>query len=184
MARKTQRDWFEAGINILIEMGAASLKIEVLTTQLGVTKGSFYHHFKDYQDYKEKLLNFIEEQGTLLVIDQLEDYGSPTEKLRQLMETTLSYSPQLEIALRGWASQDDQVRDFQQRIDQQRLNYLKDIYFEMTRNETQALTLAQMLMTIYIGSQQILPPLSKPQLEQVYLEIERLFRDLSESVKT
>ena len=87
-------------------------------------------------------------------------------------------APQLEIALRGWASQDDQVRNFQQRIDQQRLNYLKDIYFEMTHNEAQALTLAQMLMTIYIGSQQIFPPLSKPQLEQVYLEFERLFRDL------
>lgn len=178
MTRKTQTDWFEAGVATLIERGASGLKIEQLTARLGVTKGSFYHHFKNQGDFKQQLLTFIEEQGTVLVIDQLETYQSPSEKLDQLMETTLSYPPELEIALRTWALQDEQLQGFQQRVDQQRLQYLQAVLEQIVSNPARALSLAQLLMTVYIGSQQIRPPLQKGELEQLYSEIKQLYAAL------
>jgi AcrR family transcriptional regulator len=38
--------------SLLEESGAEALKVESLTNRLGVTKGSFYLHFANYQDFK------------------------------------------------------------------------------------------------------------------------------------
>nr|WP_111325931.1 TetR family transcriptional regulator [Thermosporothrix hazakensis] len=35
------------------------MTLEALTNQLEVSKGSFYHHFQHFQDYKEQLLSFM-----------------------------------------------------------------------------------------------------------------------------
>jgi AcrR family transcriptional regulator len=49
MTVTTSRDWLEEGMAILEDLGAEALTIETLTNRLGVTKGSFYHHFTSYQ---------------------------------------------------------------------------------------------------------------------------------------
>ncbi|HNI73941.1 MAG TPA: TetR family transcriptional regulator, partial [Accumulibacter sp.] len=43
-------EWVEAAIDLLAEQGVAGMRIEVLAKTFGVTKGSFYWHFKDRQD--------------------------------------------------------------------------------------------------------------------------------------
>jgi AcrR family transcriptional regulator len=175
MAPKRKRDWFEEGLRILAEQGAKDLTIELLTARLGVTKGSFYHHFENYQDFKQKLLDFYEHEGTLEVIKLTEQANTPLEKFEQLMTVTVSYPPELEIAFRAWALQDDLVRTFQERIDSQRLGYLQEIAYALTNDETQALLMAQLIYTIYIGSQHIVPPIQGEGLEQLYQEFNRLY---------
>ena len=45
-------DWIQAGFSILAEDGLEALKIDRLCARLGVTKGSFYWHFKDMASYR------------------------------------------------------------------------------------------------------------------------------------
>jgi len=49
--RLTRKDWILAGQDMLRAEGIAGLKLASLTGRLGVSTGSFYHHFADFEDY-------------------------------------------------------------------------------------------------------------------------------------
>ncbi len=167
MALITRRRWLEEGLALLEEAGAEALTIEALTSRLGVTKGSFYHHFKNYQDFKESLLVFWEEEGTLRTIQLAEKEASPPAKLARVMQATLKPS-RLDVALRAWALQDGLVRDHQQRIDQQRLAYLEKLVYANTADRPYAQLLARVFYCIYVGSQHIIPPIQGEDLRPLY----------------
>ena len=62
----------------LLHRGADGVRVEVLARELGVTKGSFYWHFRDRADLLEALLVEWEEETGLL-----------TDALRQAMRGSL-----------------------------------------------------------------------------------------------
>jgi AcrR family transcriptional regulator len=167
MALLTRRKWLEEGLALLEEAGAEALSIESLTNRLGVTKGSFYHHFANYQDFKQGLLEFWEEEGTLRIIHWAEQEASPPDKLARVMQASL-HPPRLDVALRAWALQDDQVRVHQQRIDQRRLAYLEAVVFATRADHKFAKLLARLLYSLYVGSQHIIPPIEGEDLGAVY----------------
>ena len=169
MTRKTARDWLEEGLTILAESGATQLTIDTLVARLDITKGSFYHHFASYQAFKEALLDYFEAKYTLQVIAVTEQAQPPAEKITVLLERTLLGAPsRLEVAMRAWALQDAMVRAYQERIDKARIIYLHQLCSVLTGNDRQALAMARMLYTIYVGSQQIIPPLHGEGLRQLY----------------
>ena len=86
MARKSKRDWFITAIYLLAEGGPAAITIDALCQRLEVTKGSFYHHFKNYDDFKLSFLNYYEEAGTLNIIERLTERPSATEKIYGLLD--------------------------------------------------------------------------------------------------
>ena len=125
--RRSQRDWLLTGLGLLAsEGGVRYLTIERLCARLGVTKGSFYHHFADVNGYKTHLLRFVEEEGTLEIITQVEVEATPRLKLDRLLDVTLRDIAPLEVAFRASALQDAEVSAVQQRIDTGRLGYLDD----------------------------------------------------------
>ena len=179
MALLTRRRWLEEGLALLEEAGAEALTIESLTNRLGVTKGSFYHHFTNYQDFKERLLEFWEEEGTLRIIHWAEQEASPPEKLARVMQASLHPS-RLDVALRAWALQDEQVRAYQQRIDQQRLAYLEALAFANRADRLYAQQVARVLYSIYIGSQHMIPPIQGENLSALYQFVQQWFEKESQ----
>jgi TetR/AcrR family transcriptional repressor of nem operon len=51
MTHSTKQHLIEAGLRMLLERGYNGLGIEALLTATGVPKGSFYHHFRDKEDF-------------------------------------------------------------------------------------------------------------------------------------
>ncbi|MBV7336151.1 TetR/AcrR family transcriptional regulator [Chloroflexi bacterium TSY] len=176
MVRKTKQDWLEEGVKILAKQGAPALKIDRLTTQMKVTKGSFYHHFKNVQEYKIALLEWIERQGTLRIIELTEQAGSPIEKFNHLLHITTDEPLGLEVAIRAWALQDTVARDYQQRIDEQRLVYVERLFLEMGSESAQAHQIAQMIYAMYIGCTHMLPPIEGTPMIQLFEEFRRAFQ--------
>jgi AcrR family transcriptional regulator len=174
MALLTRRRWLEAGLTLLEEAGAEALTIESLTSRLGVTKGSFYHHFTNYQDFKERLLGFWEEEGTLRIIQWAEQEASPPDKLARVLQASLHPS-RLDVALRAWALQDETVRAHQQRIDQQRLAYLEELTRASTDDRLYARQLARAFYCLYVGSQHIIPPIQSEDLSALYQLVQGWF---------
>ncbi len=174
MRPTTKRRWLEEGFAILEEVGAEALTIETLTNRLGVTKGSFYHHFTNYQDFKESLLIFFAEERTLQIIRVAEKATSAQEKMDRVLQATLKPS-RLEVAIRAWALQDSLIRNHQQRIDQQRLAYLEELAYAQIGDRRQATQMARLFYSIYVGSQHIIPPIQGADLASLYLQAQQLF---------
>lgn len=51
MTHSTKQHLIEAGLRMLLERGYNGLGIEALLSATGIPKGSFYHHFKDKEDF-------------------------------------------------------------------------------------------------------------------------------------
>jgi AcrR family transcriptional regulator len=170
MTRTTQQDWLEAGLRILRAEGASHLTIEKLTTALQLSKGSFYHHFQGWADYKTALLRFFEQQDTLGVIRLVDQELSPAAKLNRLFSIVTSDPLELEAALRAWALQDPEVHAMQVRIDTQRIAYTQSLYAELLNDPARAEILGTLAYAVLVGSTQIQPPLSLGVLRQMYRE--------------
>jgi len=157
--------WFEQGFKILKTSGAADLTIENLTKKLHKTKGSFYHHFKNRDDYFKKLLEFWEERQTFDIIKikkQEKTFSSINETLLGLSKKNMD--PDIEVAIRAWALRDPLARTFQERIDNQRMGFLRSMFSLMTDDPEQVEMISLIRYCFYIGSHQIIPAIN----EQAY----------------
>ena len=56
MTRKTKYDWMTVTMEVLVTQGVDGITIDALTKRLGVTKGSFYHHFSDMPTFRQEIL--------------------------------------------------------------------------------------------------------------------------------
>lgn len=172
MAQLTKQDWLQAGLKVLATNGAPGLTIEALTQHLQVTKGSFYHHFDGFGDFKTSLLTYFEEVGTLDIIEMTEKTTAPEARLRRLLEIIVQHTPpagsRVEVAVRAWALQDEAAAAVQARIDAQRIAYVQSLCQPILGNRDQALLMAQMLYALLVGSEQIQPPLSREQLQALF----------------
>jgi AcrR family transcriptional regulator len=175
MARKSKGDWLKEALMLLAEAGVQELTIDLLTERLGVTKGSFYHHFGSFGGFKKALLDYFEMEGTLRIIHLTAQEVTPQEKLQSLLDISATFPTGVEVAVRAWALQDAMVRDYQQRIDLRRIDYLRALFFDLTGDEALALKRAQLLYVIYVGSQQVLPPIHGEDLIRHCDELSKVF---------
>ncbi len=174
-ARTTRHDWLDMGLHLLSEVGAAGLTIDALTVALGVTKGSFYHHFGAFQDYKAALLDHFEREGTVKIIAQLEQADSDMAKLHLLLDAVAAGPWRTEAAVRAWALQDVEVRACQERLDARRRQYFRVLCASLTGDEERAPVMANMLYALYVGCLQMVPPIEGETRRKVFNESLRLF---------
>ncbi len=173
MARKSKRDWLDAGLQVLTELGTEHLTIETLTQRMGVTKGSFYHHFSNYDAFVEALLTYWETEGALNIIAALEQHPTTREKLNRLLDITTAGRYTEEIVLRAWALRNARVKEVMTRIDRQRIDYLISLCRALIPDVERADHAAHLFYLTYVGGQQIglLPS-----------EIQRLYRVIQQQL--
>ena len=162
MKKLTKEAWFEQGFTILKAGGAADLTIENLTRKLHITKGSFYHHFKSRDDYFEKLLLFWEEKQTFDILEisrQKKTFKEINATLLRLSKENMD--PEIEVAVRAWALRDPLARTFQERIDSQRMGFLRSMFSLMTDDPALVEMISLIRYCLYIGSHQLIPPMDE-----------------------
>ncbi|WP_203236806.1 TetR/AcrR family transcriptional regulator [Nocardia panacis] len=167
----SRRDWLDAGLEILCDLGAPGLTIDQLTGRLGLSKGSFYHHFQGIGEFKTALLAHFEAERTTRYIDLVaaEPDLPAAAKLRRTLEVILTdgNSPDVEVAVRAWALQDPQARAVQERVDRTRIDYVGALCREMTGSAAESEEIARMLYVVIVGSRQIVPPVDIPELRRM-----------------
>lgn len=172
--RTTVTAWLEAGLGILIDAGADHLTIENLCQKLGVTKGSFYHHFKNRQHYHAALLGHWETTCTQDLISKSHHGGNPVERLRLLTQHSMALPKDLEIAMRAWALRDPQARATQEKVDRLRLRHLAELYGAIQPDDDRGRALAMTAYACFVGSQQILPRLNEQDLKAIFEQLWRI----------
>ena len=169
-------EWLDLGLVVVAAAGAGGLRVDRLAGELGVTKGSFYHHFVDLADYRRALLGHFEERCTTRHIRANETLGdlAPRERLLALADTVLADERThrgLEVGVRVWATQDDDARDTLERVDSRRLAYLEELALALVDDAERAVDLAGAIYYLLIGSQHAVPPGSTAQLRRLWQDL-------------
>ena len=119
-------DWIRAAARRLAQGGAAAVAVEVLARDLGVTKGSFYWHFRDRPALLAALVDHWEGQASAPLIARLRTIaGGPRARLQALMATVAAEGGgSLDPAMRAWAMTDEEARAALERVDEARLAFI------------------------------------------------------------
>ncbi len=118
--------WIKGAIAILAEHGVERLRVEVLATRLGVTKGSFYWHFKDRRDLQDAVLDLWKDGRIRDIRKQTQ--AQPGGEAAALLHTIEVYASArnrkgiaIEGAVRDWARRDPQAAAVVEEVDAERL---------------------------------------------------------------
>jgi AcrR family transcriptional regulator len=148
-------DWIKAGFVQLAREGIESVRIEVLARDLGVSKGSFYWHFRDRDDLLMQMLHRWEtSEAEWLSAEESGSAGPPNAAIRWARFLERSIEPDRireEIAVRAWARKDERVAlrlaAIERRITQVIASVLADIGFSAEF----AQSWSEMVMLVYLG---------------------------------
>jgi AcrR family transcriptional regulator len=171
--------WFTQGFKILRAKGAGGLTIENLTRSLKKTKGSFYHHFKNREDYSRQLLEQWEKSQAIEIIRYSEQEKTPeaiNETLVTLSEKSMD--PKAEVAIRAWALRDPLARQFQERIDTRRVDFLRSLFSLMTADKDKVELFSMIRYCFYIGSHQIIPAMDENSYKQHLTTLMEMFKNM------
>ncbi len=185
MTRLSAEDWIEAGLQVLREDGAAALTIDHLTRRLGVTKGSFYHHFPSRDRYVRSLLGHWERTLTLELIAASRAGLDVAERERLLTRMAAElFEPALETAIRAWALRDPLVMEFQQRVDEERIAYLEELFRLRAGDGALARDLALIRYAFSVGAQQLRPGLDPTEYSRLFARLQERLVALAEQHAT
>jgi len=106
--RLTRQDWIDAALTQLTLAGIGSVRIEQLATSLGVTRGSFYHHFTAREDLLQAMLEYWAQRWTYEVRDQIAalDLEPATTLLALMKAIRKNRAAEFDAPFRAWALHD------------------------------------------------------------------------------
>jgi AcrR family transcriptional regulator len=150
--RKNRQSWLDAGLQTLASEGPQGLRIMPVAARLGVTKGSFYWHFKGLEEYQAALLEEWEQCHTQAAIDCVEKIdGDAATKLRIWITGSTTADFSLARAIRTWSLTDERVREVQKRVDEKRIDYLGKLLRGIGWSKGDAAMLGQWTYWAWIG---------------------------------
>ncbi|MEJ3653368.1 TetR/AcrR family transcriptional regulator [Actinomycetes bacterium KLBMP 9759] len=127
--RTPQETWVEEGLRALAAGGVDAVRVEALARKLGVTKGGFYGYFADRGALLTAMLDAWERSSVDDVLDRIErSGGDELDKARLAGQLTFSDDGLLavDLAVRDWARRDPAVADRLRRVDNRRMQLLRD----------------------------------------------------------
>ena len=124
-------DWLLAGQDLLRAGGVRAVKLSALTRTLGVTTGSFYHHFADMSAYLDALAEHWGETQPAEVPPTISD-GPPLARLTALeaLHRTNDMEP-LDRAMRAWASDEPRAAAAVREADARLLRFLERAFADL-----------------------------------------------------
>ena len=123
--RLTRDHWADAALVVVGKSGVQAVAVEPIAVALGVTKGSFYWHFRTRRELVDAALSRWEQRATADIITELAPIDDPLERLRALFAIAFLDTPEdrIEDAILR-AGGDPSVDAAVDRVNTQRLDYL------------------------------------------------------------
>jgi AcrR family transcriptional regulator len=125
----TPEAWIDAATQVLVDQGIDHVRVDVLAGQLGVTRGSFYWHFRDREDLLRRVLAAWRERATEQLTQRLERaHTDPRQQLHDVISLPFrgraaAQAARIELAIRAWARRDETARAAVDEADAARIAY-------------------------------------------------------------
>ena len=153
-SRLSRERWIEAALDALADGGVAAVAVEPLAVRLGVTKGSFYWHFRDREELLAAALEEWERTGTSELIERLDQIADPRERLAEWARRVLGADKAQLVALHA-AADHPIVAPVLRRNTERRLQYLAALLQEAGVPASAARRRARLLYSADLGLYQI-----------------------------
>jgi AcrR family transcriptional regulator len=161
--------WIDEGMAVLREQGAAGVRVDRIAARLGLTKGSFHHHFRGADDYRRALLHRYESDTTAAIEAAVTAVaGLDAERAVMALPAHADVDPDLDGAVRGWAVEDDEARAVLQRVDAARLDALVRLWRQVLPDRRRARTAALVPHLVMIGASMARPTPTDRELRDVF----------------
>lgn len=140
--------WLQAAYEQLIDSGVDSVKVMPLAKELGLSRTSFYWHFQDRDALLDAIIALWEAKNTGNLVARCEAFAETiTEAVFNLFDCWLSddlFDARLDLAIRNWAMNDDNLLARLNHADNTRLAALKGMFsrygYDKVQSETRAMT--------------------------------------------
>lgn len=165
-----------AGLEALRKGGVGAVRVERLAGDVGVTKGSFYHHFRDRGALLEEVLEYWAREMTDAEFERIQTLrGGLAPRLVALAQDVLEkgmgrYDP----AIRAWAREDRKVAAAVAQVDRRRVKALAGFFEEGGFTAAEARVRARTFYTFLLGEPQVRAPAREAG------ELEKMVRILSD----
>ena len=151
-------DWLKAALS-LCKGGIDNVKIAPLATDLGVTTGSFYWHFKNRQELLVALLDYWEREMTDAAIDAARQYqGSPADRIFFIMETVMNNNLACyDLPIWQWSQSDTIASRVLKRVLKKRFSFAAWMFSEAGFSREQAEIRGRMMVIYMMGESTLIP---------------------------
>lgn len=152
----TSSDWIEGALQLISEAGLRALTVDALAARLGVTKGSFYWHFKGRSELLAGALKRWEHRATTEAITGLSAVTDARQRLSFMLDaaTQQPRSRSLYAAL-AEAADDPIAGRVLNRVASARIDFLETCYRELGLPASQAKAKAVLAYAAYRGLLQL-----------------------------
>ena len=153
-----RRDWLEAGQRLLRTAGVSGLKLRTLAGSLGISTGSFYHHFCDFDAYLVALAKYYSgEQLAASIATVLREAHTPYERIVRASQLAHDERlPELMVAMRAWARRDERVAPEVAILEQGLMDFLAACFVSLGFTQEQADARAFVMLSV--ACCEIVPP--------------------------
>jgi AcrR family transcriptional regulator len=154
--RLGREDWIDAAIDRLAADGIDAVRVELLARDLGVTKGSFYWHFKSRADLLDAVLGEWEASTDRLAEDAAEA-PTPTDRIERMVRLigAAAANPdqaRRESAILAWAQTDAAVAKRVAAVEARRIASVRQLLEESGFPPADAAWWADAGYTLYAGT--------------------------------
>ena len=150
--------YLEMGLEVLADLGFGGLKLAQVCDRLGVTTGSFYHHFPNWAAYTRELIAHWVTAYTEQLVALARADADPRRRIGNLCQVGLMLPHGAEVAIRSWSAFDDDVRAAQIAVDRQRFEVMFESAYEILKNKRQAQLFANWAVYLLVGYEQATLP--------------------------
>jgi len=142
------RDWIQTALVRLASHGIQEVRVEVVARDLGVSKGSFYWHFRDRSDLLDQMLARWEDSE----LSWLDEEGSTATRWATLIErSTDPTRRRVEIAIRAWARGDEKIAARVSAIEKKRANLIAEVLQDVGFARPAADSWSEMVLLMSLG---------------------------------
>ena len=157
-ARLTKQDWINCGLRTLATDGASALKVGAMAVALGISRGSFYWHFKDIADFRGQVLLGWRDRTVDQVIQEFDRDPAEPDRLRRLIKRAFFGKRGLDRAIRMWAADEPEVAAMVAAVDARRVAYMAELLIAAGVEPAQAQPRAAFIYWAYLGQAIVMDP--------------------------
>ena len=168
MKKVDKNQWFIVGLDVLEKEGFARITIDNLCGLLQITKGAFYHHFKNIDGYIDALMKYWLSLNTIQIIEDANKLPFVKERMEYIGNAVINRSHKSEQVIRAWSFSNPTVKKYIQQVDDLRIDYSTKQRMLLGMSDEEAKNTSVLEYAIFVGMQQLYPDMNKEDWEQLY----------------